>query len=96
MKFLLRIFVIILPIVLVSFFYLYINDDDYYPGAVYRNYDLPQFYLTDLYSKSDISNDDLDCAYLINVCASWCITCRSDHGFFAMLIYHTIPITGLN
>ena len=85
MKFLLRIFVIILPIVLVSFFYLYINEDDYYPGADYRNYDLPQFELTELYSKAVISNEDLEGAYLINVWASWCITCRVEHGFLAKL-----------
>ena len=96
MKFILRTFVIILPIALISFFYLYINDNDYYPGADYRNYDLPQFELTELYSNADISNEDLEGTYLINVWASWCITCRVEHGFLAKLSNQNIPIIGIN
>lgn len=89
-------FVIILPIALISFFYLYINDDDYYPGADYRNYNLPQFELNELYSQSPISNKDLQGTYLINVWASWCITCRVEHGFLVKLSNKNIPIMGIN
>jgi|TARA_B110000259_G_scaffold93039_2_gene107789 cytochrome c biogenesis protein CcmG/thiol:disulfide interchange protein DsbE len=96
MKFILRMFVIILPIALISFFYLYINDDDYYPGADYRNYNLPQFELNELYSQSPISNKDLQGTYLINVWASWCITCRVEHGFLVKLSNKNIPIMGIN
>ena len=96
MKFILRTFVIILPVALISFFYIYINDNDYYPGADYRNYDIPQFELTELYSKTNISNEDLEGTYLINVWASWCITCRVEHGFLAKLSNQNIPIVGIN
>ena len=96
MKFILRTFVIILPVALISFFYIYINDNDYYPGADYRNYDLPQFELTELYSNANISNEDLEGTYLINVWASWCITCRVEHGFLAKLSNQNIPIIGIN
>jgi cytochrome c biogenesis protein CcmG/thiol:disulfide interchange protein DsbE len=96
MKFILRMFVIVLPIALISFFYLYINDDDYYPGADYRNYNLPQFELNELYSQSPISNKDLQGTYLINVWASWCITCRVEHGFLVKLSNKNIPIMGIN
>jgi|TARA_B110000967_G_scaffold97687_1_gene100292 cytochrome c biogenesis protein CcmG/thiol:disulfide interchange protein DsbE len=96
MKFILRMFVIILPIALISFFYLYINDDDYYPGADYRNYNLPQFELNELYSQSPISNKDIQGTYLINVWASWCITCRVEHGFLVKLSNKNIPIMGIN
>jgi len=96
MKFILRMFVIILPIALISFFYLYINDDDYYPGADYRNYNLPQFELNEIYSQSPISNKDIQGTYLINVWASWCITCRVEHGFLVKLSNKNIPIMGIN
>jgi len=96
MKFILRMFVIILPIALISFFYLYINDDDYYPGADYRNYNLPQFELNELYSQSPLSNKDLQGTYLINVWASWCVTCRVEHGFLVKLSNKNIPIMGIN
>jgi cytochrome c biogenesis protein CcmG/thiol:disulfide interchange protein DsbE len=96
MKFILRMFVIVLPIALISFFYLYINDDDYYPGADYRNYNLPQFELNELYSQSPISNKDIQGTYLINVWASWCITCRVEHGFLVKLSNKNIPIMGIN
>jgi cytochrome c biogenesis protein CcmG/thiol:disulfide interchange protein DsbE len=96
MKFILRMFVIVLPIALISFFYLYINDDDYYPGADYRNYNLPQFELNELYSQSPIYNKDLQGTYLINVWASWCITCRVEHGFLVKLSNKNIPIMGIN
>tara|TARA_B110000503_G_scaffold13006_2_gene17709 strand:- start:4446 stop:4970 length:525 start_codon:yes stop_codon:yes gene_type:complete len=96
MKFILRMFVIVLPIALISFFYLYINDDDYYPGADYRNYNLPQFELNELYSQSPLSNKDLQGTYLINVWASWCVTCRVEHGFLVKLSNKNIPIMGIN
>ena len=78
------------------FFYLYINEDKYYPGASFQTSNMPLFELEDLYSNKVITNFDTEEAYLINVWASWCITCRVEHGFLMKLSSQGIPIIGLN
>ena len=49
---------------LITFFYLYINDDDYYPGADFRVIDMPKFELNDLYEDSSFTHLDLEGSYL--------------------------------
>ena len=53
---------------------------------------MPLFELEDLYSNKVITNFDTEEAYLINVWASWCITCRVEHGFLMKLSSQGIPI----
>ena len=96
MKIILRAILITLPILFFTFFYLYINEDKYYPGADFRKFEMPIFKINSLYDESNISNDDLKGAYLVNVWASWCITCRVEHGFLSKLSNEGIPIIGLN
>jgi cytochrome c biogenesis protein CcmG/thiol:disulfide interchange protein DsbE len=79
-----------------TFFYLYINDDKYYPGADFTTSDMPDFEIKDLYSERLFNIKDLEGNYLINVWASWCITCRVEHSFLAKLDSKDIPIVGLN
>ena len=57
---------------------------------------MPDFEIKDLYSERVFSVKDLDGSYLINVWASWCITCRIEHSFLAKLESNNIPIIGLN
>lgn len=57
---------------------------------------MPKFELYDLYSEKVINQDNLDGTFLINVWASWCITCRVEHGFLVNLSNQNIPIIGLN
>ena len=57
---------------------------------------MPLFELEDLYSDEVITNSDIEGAHLINVWASWCITCRIEHGFLVKLSSQGIPIMGLN
>ena len=91
-----RFLIFVVPISLFSFLYFFINDNDYYPGADLRVSDMPTFELTTLYDGSKINNLDLKGSYLINVWASWCITCRIEHGFLVNLSSKNIPIVGLN
>ena len=92
----LRFLLVLIPIALVTFFYLYINDDDYYPGADFRKFNLPSFELSTLYTESKITEEDIEGSYLINIWASWCITCRIEHDFLSKLSNQDIPIVGLN
>ena len=57
---------------------------------------MPDFEIKDLYSERLFNIKDLEGNYLINVWASWCITCRVEHGFLAKLSNQNIPITGIN
>ena len=91
-----RFIIISTALMFFTFFYLYINDDKYYPGADFTTSNMPDFEIKDLYSERVFSVKDLDGSYLINVWASWCITCRIEHGFLAKLESNNIPIIGLN
>jgi cytochrome c biogenesis protein CcmG/thiol:disulfide interchange protein DsbE len=60
---------------------------------------LPAFNLQGLYDESQFySRDDLlDGDFmLINVWASWCAACKSEHGFLTRLQHQGIDIIGLN
>ena len=91
-----RLIIISTALFFFSFFYLYINDDKYYPGADFTISEMPNFKLKDLYSKRLFNIKDLEGTYLINVWASWCITCRVEHNFLTKLDSKNIPIIGLN
>ena len=76
-------------------FFLLLTEDDSIIGADYRQFALPQFNLEELDGSSFITSSDLGDTYIINVWASWCITCRVEHPFLEE-ISKTIPIIGLN
>ena len=59
------------------------------------NTPLPEFSLRTLNSEKNIINVDLEDLFVLNVWASWCITCRVEHPFLEE-ISKTIPIIGLN
>ena len=96
MKQILKILVFIVPICIFAFFYTYLSKDNSYPGADYRVFEIPSFTLTELYSETELSNKDLSGNFLVNVWASWCITCRVEHNFLTKLDSKNIPIIGLN
>jgi len=56
---------------------------------------LPEFSLTTLQLDKKITNENLEDLFVLNVWASWCITCRVEHPFLKE-ISKTIPIIGLN
>ena len=96
MKLLLKLLILILPISFLLIFYILLTEDKSYPGADYDTYDLPDFELESLSGdkifKTSVENKDL----LLNVWASWCITCRVEHPFLMNLKKQGIPILGLN
>jgi len=96
MKLLLKTSILVIPFIIFSFFYLYLSKDNSYPGADYKNFNLPSFELENLYDESLISNNALKGTYLINIWASWCITCRIEHSFLTQLDDSNIRIVGLN
>ena len=57
---------------------------------------VPPFKLTDLYSGRMLTNADLPSEpFLLNVWASWCITCQVEHPYLTELS-KTLPVIGLN
>ena len=57
----------------------------------------PNFTLYDLYSDDLLDNSDfLKTKTIVNVWASWCITCRVEHPYLMYLKSQGIPILGLN
>ena len=56
---------------------------------------LPEFSLPTLQLDKKITNENLEDLFVLNVWASWCITCRVEHPFLKE-ISKTIPIIGLN
>jgi len=96
MTVLIRFIIIIFTLMFFTFFYLYINDDKYYPGADFTTSDMPDFEIKDLYSERLFNIKDLEGNYLINVWASWCITCLVEHPFLTELSENNVGIIGLN
>ena len=91
-----RLFLLSASLMFFYFFYLYIEEDISYPGASFQTSNMPLFELEDLYSDKLIINTDIEGAHLINVWASWCITCRIEHSYLVKLSSKGIPIIGLN
>tara|TARA_B100001741_G_scaffold300600_1_gene288029 strand:+ start:31 stop:627 length:597 start_codon:yes stop_codon:yes gene_type:complete len=96
MKLLLKFFILIIPITFLFMFYLLLTEDNAYPGADYDNQNFPIFELETLSGKKIVNNSIRDQALLLNVWASWCITCRVEHPYLMYLKSQGIPILGLN
>ena len=96
MKLVLKLLVVVVPIAFVFMFYLLLSTEDAYPGADYKTFEIPQFSLLTLENESNINNDDLTGNFILNVWASWCITCRVEHPYLSKLNQDGIKIIGLN
>ena len=96
MKLLLKLLILSLPISFLLMFFILLTEDKSYPGADYDTYNFPKFELETLAGEkifnSRIEGNDL----LLNVWASWCITCRVEHPYLMNLKRQGIPILGLN
>tara|TARA_Y100000768_G_scaffold124590_1_gene92295 strand:+ start:377 stop:898 length:522 start_codon:yes stop_codon:yes gene_type:complete len=96
MKLLLKLLILTVPISFLLMFFVLLTEDKSYPGADYDTYNFPKFELETLAGEkifnSRIEGNDL----LLNVWASWCITCRVEHPYLMNLKRQGIPILGLN
>ena len=96
MKLLLKLLILTVPISFLLMFFVLLTEDKSYPGADYNTYNFPKFELETLAGEkifnSRIEGNDL----LLNVWASWCITCRVEHPYLMNLKRQGIPILGLN
>jgi len=96
MKLLLKLLILTVPISFLLMFFVLLTEDKSYPGADYDTYNFPKFELETLAGEkifnSRIEGNDL----LLNVWASWCITCRVEHPYLMKLKRQGIPILGLN
>ncbi len=96
MKLLLKLLILSVPISFLLMFFILLTEDKSYRGADYDTYNFPKFELETLTGEkifnSRIEGNDL----LLNVWASWCITCRVEHPYLMNLKRQGIPILGLN
>ena len=83
-------------IVLAGFFFKGLSlDPNAQPSALIGK-PVPEFDLTDLHTGAPLSSVDLPKEpFLLNVWASWCITCQVEHPYLTQLS-HQMPVVGLN
>ena len=89
-----RLLIVLVPIVIFAFFAkVLIEDDDKFIKFDAKNF--PLFELNDL-DGNPVKNQSLSGIKLINVWASWCITCLVEHPFLTKLSDENVQIVGLN
>ena len=96
MSFTLRVLVLIIPVSFIGLFFVLLSTENEYPGADYKIFEIPDFSLSNLNDTTIISNKDLEGDFLLNVWASWCITCMVEHPYLSKLSNNGIKIVGLN
>ncbi len=91
----LRFLIVLVPIIIFTFFanVLLIEEDEKFSKFTTKNF--PPFELNDL-NGIPVKNEHLDGIKLVNVWASWCITCLVEHPFLTKLSDANIQIVGLN
>ena len=95
-KFIFRLFIILVPISFILFFYMILTEEDSYPGADYSNFNVPKFEIQNLAQDDLINEATLEGSYILNVWASWCITCLVEHPYLMELDKKGVNIVGLN
>ena len=73
-----------------------LTEEDSYPGADYSNFNVPKFEIQNLAQDDLINEATLEGSYLLNVWASWCITCLVEHPYLMELDKKGVNIVGLN
>ena len=90
-----RFLIVLVPIIIFTFFanVLLIEEDEKFSKFNTKNF--PLFELNDL-NGIPVKYEYLDGIKLVNVWASWCITCLVEHPFLTKLSDANIQIVGLN
>lgn len=96
MNLLLKLIVFIVPTTFLLLFFMILTNEDTYPGADYDQFQIPKFELKVLDNTMTVNNDILNGDYVLNVWASWCITCIIEHPYLTSLSKNGIPVIGLN
>ena len=96
MNLLLKLTVFIVPTTFLLLFFMILTNEDTYPGADYDQFLIPEFELKVLDNTMTVNNDLLNGDYVLNVWASWCITCIIEHPYLTSLSKNGVPIIGLN
>ena len=91
----LRFLIIILPILILIFFTRVLLIDEDTQLATFEAKNFPTFELDDLNGRP-VQSESLGGIKLINVWASWCITCLVEHPFLTELSKNNVDIIGLN
>ena len=92
---LLRFLIVILPILILIFFAKVLLVEEEINFANFEGKNFPEFQLNDL-SGNPVEAESLNGIKLVNVWASWCITCLVEHPFLTKLSNNDIEIIGLN
>ena len=92
---LLRFLIVILPILILIFFAKVLLVEEEINFANFEAKNFPEFQLNDL-SGNPVEAESLNGIKLVNVWASWCITCLVEHPFLTKLSNNDIEIIGLN
>lgn len=90
-----RFLIVLVPIIIFTFFanVLFIEEDKKF--SKFNTKKFPSFELNDL-NGIPVKYEYLDGIKLVNVWASWCITCLVEHPFLTKLSDANIQIVGLN
>ncbi len=91
----LRFLIVILPILVLVFFAKVLLVDEDIKFSNFESKIFPSFQLNDL-NGDPVNSQSLDGIKLVNVWASWCITCLVEHPFLTKLAEKNIQIIGLN
>ena len=91
----LRFLIVILPILVLAFFAKVLLVDEDMKFSNFESKKFPSFELNDL-NGEPVNTESIDGIKLINVWASWCITCLVEHPFLTKLAEKNIQIIGLN
>ena len=91
----LRFLIVFLPILILVFFAKVLLVDEDIKLSNFESKSFPEFQLNDL-NGNPIQAKSLNGIKLINVWASWCITCLVEHPFLTELSDKNIQIIGLN
>src|SRR6056300_228007 len=91
----LRILIILLPIFILVFFTKILLVDEDLKLSSFEAKNFPAFELDDLNGRR-VQSESLNGIKLLNVWASWCITCLVEHPFLTELSEQNIQIIGLN
>ena len=91
----LRFLIVILPILVLAFFAKVLLVDEDMKFSNFESKKFPSFELNDL-NGDPVNAQSLNGIKLVNVWASWCITCLVEHPFLTKLAEKNIQIIGLN